>query len=148
MEFIELCKPFGSITTNELYGILRLRSDVFVVEQNCVYLDQDNKDQVCEHLMLLKNKEIIAYARIVPPGVSYKEPSIGRIVSRLNFRGQGYGTELVKLAIENCLRLHGNHPIKIGAQFYLKVFYESFGFNAEGEVYDEDGINHIHMIRA
>ena len=147
MEFTELCKPFDSLTPKELYGILRLRSEIFVVEQNCVFLDADNKDLTCQHLMLFHNKELMAYARIVPAGVSYNEPSIGRIVSSDAARGKGFGKQLVKLAVENCLRLHGNLPIRIGAQLYLKAFYELFGFVAEGEQYDEDGIDHIEMVR-
>jgi ElaA protein len=148
MTITELCKPFQSLTVNELYDCLRLRSDIFVVEQECVFLDADNIDQKCEHMMLLNNKEIVAYARIVPPGVSYKEASIGRVVNSKQFRGKGYGKLLMNLAILNCQRLHPSHSIKIGAQFYLKSFYESFGFVSIGAAYDEDGIEHIHMIKA
>jgi ElaA protein len=147
MNLTELCKPFQSLTLNELYDCLRLRSDIFVVEQKCIFLDADNIDQKCEHLMLLNNKEIVAYARIVPPGVSYKEASIGRVVSSKQCRGKGYGKLLMDLAINNCRRLHPSHDIKIGAQLYLKSFYESFGFVPSGEVYDEDGIDHILMIK-
>jgi len=147
MEFIEICKPFDSLTTKELYEILRLRSEIFVVEQHCIFLDQDNKDFSCQHLMLYANKELMAYARIVPAGLSFEEPSIGRIVSSPAARGKGFGKQLVQLAIENCLRLHGNKPIKIGAQLYLKAFYESFGFEQVSEIYDEDGIDHLDMVR-
>ncbi|WP_158799515.1 GNAT family N-acetyltransferase [Pedobacter sp. L105] len=147
MEFTEICKPFDSLTVKELYAILRLRSEIFVVEQKCVFLDMDNIDQSCQHLMLYHNKELIAYARIVPSGLSYQQPSIGRIVTSSVVRGKGFGKELVKLAIENCERLYGKKQIKIGAQLYLKTFYGSFGFTSVGEVYDEDGIDHIHMIR-
>jgi ElaA protein len=148
MEFTEICKPFEALTPKELYAVLRLRSEIFVVEQNCVYLDPDNKDLSCQHLMLYHQKELIAYARIVPAGVSFTEPSIGRIVSSSTVRGKGFGKELVRLAIENCIRLHGYKPIRIGAQLYLKAFYESFGFVVTSDVYDEDGIDHIEMIRA
>jgi ElaA protein len=147
MEFVEICKPFNSLTVKELYTILRLRSEIFVVEQNCVFLDMDNKDQSCQHLMLYHNKELMAYARIVPPGLSYEQASIGRIVSSSAARGKGFGKQLLQLAIDNCKRLHGNKPIKIGAQLYLKEFYE-FGFVISSEVYDEDGIDHVEMIRA
>lgn len=147
MEFVEICKPFDSLTPVELYAILRLRSEIFVVEQNCIFLDQDNKDQACQHLMLYQNKELMAYARIVPAGLSFTEPSIGRIVSSHAARGKGFGKELLRLSIDNCIRLHGNHPIKIGAQLYLKTFYESFGFVQVSDVYDEDGIDHIDMVR-
>lgn len=148
MEFTELCKPFESLTVDELYAVLKLRSEIFVVEQECVFLDQDGKDQHCQHLMLYQNKELMAYARIVPAGLSFTEPSVGRIVSSHAARGKGFGRELLRLAISNCIRLHGNHPIRIGAQLYLKAFYESFGFVMDSEVYDEDGIDHIEMLRA
>ena len=147
MEYTEICKPFDSLTVKELYAILKLRSEIFVVEQNCVFLDTDGKDFSCQHLMLYQNKELMAYARIVPAGLSFTEPSIGRIVSSHAARGKGFGRQLVSLAISNCLRLHGNKPIKIGAQLYLKSFYESFGFVMQGEEYLEDDILHIDMIR-
>lgn len=145
MEFIEICKPFDSLKPKELYAILKLRSEIFVVEQQCVYLDPDGKDLYAQHLMLYHQKELMAYARIVPPGISFKEASIGRVVSSQKARGKGFGKILVKLAIDNCIRIYGNNPIKIGAQLYLKDFYASFGFVAEGDVYDEDGIDHIIM---
>ncbi|CAM4345947.1 ElaA protein [Pedobacter westerhofensis] len=147
MEFTELCKPFEALTPKELYAILRLRSEIFVVEQNCIFLDMDNKDQECQHLMLYQNKELMAYARIAPAGLTFVQASIGRIVSSQAARGKGFGKQLVQLAIENCIRLNGNNPIKIGAQLYLKAFYESFGFVSEEDFYDEDGIDHVHMIR-
>lgn len=147
MEFTEICKPFDSLTVTELYAVLRLRSEIFVVEQNCVFLDTDNKDLSCQHLMLYHQKTLMAYARIVPAGLSFSEPSIGRIVTATAARGKGFGKQVVQLAIENCERLYGKRPIKIGAQLYLKTFYASFGFIKVGEVYDEDGIDHIDMIR-
>lgn len=147
MEFTEICKPFDALTTKELYAVLRLRSEVFVIEQNCIFLDMDNKDQYCQHLMLYSENELVAYARIVPAGLSYPEPSIGRVVSSDTVRGKGFGRQLLRLSIENCVRLCGNKPIRIGAQLYLKDFYGSFGFVASGDVYDEDGIDHIEMVR-
>ncbi|RAJ30302.1 GNAT family N-acetyltransferase [Pedobacter cryoconitis] len=147
MEYTEICKPFDSLTVKELYAILKLRSEIFVVEQNCVFLDTDGKDLSCQHLMLYQNKELMAYARIVPAGLSFTEPSIGRIVSSHAARGKGFGKQLVSLAIANCRRLYGNKPIKIGAQLYLKSFYESFGFVVYGEEYLEDDILHVDMIR-
>lgn len=147
MEFTEICKPFDALTTKELYAILRLRSEIFVIEQNCIFLDMDNKDQYCQHLMLYTEKELVAYARIVPAGLSYPEPSIGRVVSSNSVRGKGFGRQLLRLSIDNCIRLCGNKPIRIGAQLYLKDFYGSFGFVASGDVYDEDGIDHVEMVR-
>lgn len=147
MEYTEICKPFDSLTVKELYAILKLRSEIFVVEQNCVFLDTDGKDLSCQHLMLYQNKELMAYARIVPAGLSFTEPSIGRIVSSHAARGKGFGKQLVSLAIANCQRLYGNKPIKIGGQLYLKSFYESFGFVVYGEEYLEDDIVHVDMVR-
>ena len=140
-------KSFSELNIYELYAILKLRAKVFVVEQNCVFQDMDDKDQACQHLMLYQKKELMAYARIVPPGVIYAQPSIGRIVSSHAARGKGFGKQLLKLAIENTIRLHGNKAIKIGAQTYLKDFYGSFGFVSQDDPYIEDGIPHIHMIR-
>lgn len=130
-----------------MYELLRLRSEVFVVEQNCVFLDLDNKDQESYHLLLYQNEHLAAYARLVPPGVSYAQMSIGRIITSPETRGTGLGKVLVEMAIEECYKLFGAGPIKIGAQLYAKKFYESFGFEQTGEVYDEDGIDHIHMIK-
>jgi len=141
------CKPFAELTPNELYTIIRLRNEVFVVEQNCVFQDADNKDQHCEHLCGWDGTTLVVYARIVPPHVAYEHMSIGRIVNSPAYRGQGAGKLLLAKAIETCYALHGHHPIQIGAQLYLKKFYESFGFIQSGEVYDEDGIDHIEMIR-
>jgi ElaA protein len=140
------CKPFSELTTEELYHILRLRSEVFVVEQNCVFLDMDNKDLACHHLMGWNEKQLLGYSRIVPPGISYVESSIGRIVSSPAARGMGIGRELLSESIQALYRLHGKRDIRIGAQFYLKDFYESYGFVQTGEIYSEDGIDHVEMM--
>ena len=142
-----ICKAFNELTTLQMYEMLRLRSEVFVVEQNCVFLDMDNKDQECYHLLLYKDGVLEACARLVPPGVSYPQMSIGRIVTSPATRGTGLGKTLVATAIAECYRLFGEGPIQIGAQLYAKGFYEAFGFVQTGEVYDEDGIDHIHMIK-
>jgi len=147
MSFAQICKSFNSLTVHELYDALQLRSDVFVVEQNCVFLDPDGKDQQCHHLLFYKENALVAYARLVPPGLAYTEMSIGRIITSATVRGTGAGRELVNSAIQECYSLFGEGPIKIGAQLYAKGFYESFGFVQSGEVYDEDGIDHIHMIK-
>jgi ElaA protein len=141
-----VCKHFRALTTEELYRILRLRSEVFVVEQNCVFLDMDNKDMVCDHLMGWREDQLMGYSRIVPPGISYVESSIGRIVSLPAARGLGIGRDLLMQSIQALYRLHGKRDIRIGAQYYLKGFYESFGFVQTGEIYPEDGINHIEML--
>jgi ElaA protein len=126
---------------------MRLRNEVFVVEQNCVFQDADGKDQKCYHLMGVVNGELVAYARLVPAKVSYDYVSIGRIVTSPSFRSKGAGKALVSTAIEQCNSLFGEQTIKIGAQLYLKHFYETFGFKQTSEVYDEDGIPHIEMVR-
>jgi ElaA protein len=141
-----VCKSFRELTTEELYIILRLRSEVFVVEQNCVFLDLDNKDFYCDHLMGWKENMLLGYSRIVPPGISYEESSIGRIVSSPAGRGMGVGRELMQQGIQTLYRIHGKRDIRIGAQYYLKEFYESYGFVQTGEIYPEDGINHIEML--
>ncbi len=140
-----LCKFFDELTPHELYAIIRLRNEVFVVEQNCVFQDADNKDQYCHHLMLFNKGELVAYARLVPKGISYEQMSIGRIISSPAYRNTGAGKLLVEKAIILCKELFGEGPIRIGAQLYLKKFYESFGFIQSGDVYDEDGIDHIEM---
>lgn len=143
-----ICKPFDTLTPHEVYAILKLRSEVFVVEQNCVFQDIDDKDRQCYHLMGCAQNDLAAYARLVPAGVSYQFISIGRIVTSPKHRSKGAGKALLNTAIEKCSELFGRQTIKIGAQLYLKKFYESFGFIQEGEVYDEDGILHIEMIRS
>ncbi|MFN8355150.1 MAG: GNAT family N-acetyltransferase [Spirosomataceae bacterium] len=143
-----LIKPFDALTPHELYQILRLRSEVFVVEQNCVFLDMDDKDAHCEHLMAWNEVgQLVAYTRLVPPGISYNEPSIGRVVTSPAQRGLKIGRELMERSIASVEELFGKQPIKIGAQLYLKRFYESLGFMQSDEEYLEDGIPHIEMVR-
>jgi ElaA protein len=140
-------KQFGELTPLELYAILQLRTEVFVVEQNCVFQDMDGKDNYCHHIMGWNNNKLIATARIVPPGISYEFPSIGRVVISPSARGQNAGKELMNQSILVLTSLYGNSNIRIGAQLYLKKFYESFGFEQNGAIYDEDGIDHILMTR-
>lgn len=142
-----IVKSFDELTPQELYAVLRLRSEVFVVEQQCIFLDADNKDQSCFHVMgFAKDGNLIAYARLVPPGLAFEEPSIGRVITSSAGRGTGAGKELLRLSIQHCKQLFGALPVQIGAQLYLKRFYESFGFVQSADVYLEDGIEHIHMI--
>ncbi|MFB9865402.1 GNAT family N-acetyltransferase [Rufibacter immobilis] len=147
MEFDIITKPFEELTPQELYDLLQLRSAVFVVEQNCVFLDPDGLDNQCQHLLFYRGATLEAYARLVPAGVSYPELSIGRIITSAAVRGTGVGYQLVQKAIEETYRLFGPGPIKIGAQLYAKKFYERFGFVQSSDVYDEDGIDHIKMIK-
>lgn len=142
------CKPFAELTVQELYASLQLRSEVFVVEQNCVFLDIDDKDQDSWHLMGWHNNLLVAYTRLVPAGISFTEVSIGRVVTSPKMRKSGAGRLLMKKSIETTYRIFGNTPIRIGAQLYLKNFYESFGFQQSSEVYLEDGIEHIEMLLA
>jgi ElaA protein len=139
-------KSFEKLSVSELYQILTLRSEVFVVEQNCVFLDMDQKDQKSMHLMVWTGADLAAYCRILPPGLAYHEPSIGRVVSSPKHRRTGVGRVMMESAIEKTRQLYGNQPIRIGAQLYLKKFYGSLGFEAQGDVYLEDGIEHIEMI--
>jgi ElaA protein len=141
------CKKFELLNPFELYQLLRLRSDVFVVEQNCVFLDPDNYDQQCYHLMGYILNDLVAYTRIVPAGLIYKEASIGRVVTAKAVRRTGAGKELMQTSIETLFHLFGEQRIKIGAQLYLKHFYESFSFIQTSDVYMEDGIEHIYMLR-
>lgn len=143
-----LLKKFDDLTPDELYSILQLRNEVFVVEQNCVFQDADNKDQYSYHLMGWDGKKLIAYSRIIPPGVVYEFPSIGRVVTSPLARRNESGKTLMKESIKAIEKLFGDAAIKLGAQLYLKKFYESFGFLQSGEIYLEDGIQHIEMIRS
>lgn len=140
-------KKFDELSAKEMYEILKLRSEVFVVEQNCVFLDMDNKDQFAHHLQARIEGNLAAVVRILPPGLAYDEPSIGRVVSSPRYRRKGVGIALMNTAIEETIALYGACNIKIGAQLYLKKFYESFGFVQCSETYLEDDIPHIKMIR-
>ena len=144
-----ILKNFDSLSREELYEILRLRSEIFVVEQNCAFQDMDEKDFCALHLFLrdANNKKIITYARLFQPGDYYFQASIGRVAVKLENRREGLGHHLMKKAIEEIETNFHTKPIKIGAQLYLKEFYESHGFQQIGEEYIEDGIPHIHMLR-
>ena len=147
MQIQWLLKKFEALSPYELYSILQLRNEVFVVEQNCVFQDADDKDQNSYHLMGFNNDKLVAYTRLVPPGESYKEVSIGRVVTSPSVRRSGAGKELMEQSIDAVYKIFGVQPIKIGAQLYLKKFYESFGFEQISDVYLEDGIEHIYMMR-
>lgn len=141
------CKTFNELTPHELYAILQLRSEVFVVEQNCVYQDMDNKDLHSYHLCGWSDDDtLFVYTRLLPAGISYDEASIGRVVTSPKTRGTGAGKELMKKSIQQLHELWGVQPIKIGAQAYLQKFYESLGFVQTSELYLEDGIPHMEML--
>jgi ElaA protein len=141
-------KTFEELNVAELYELLKLRSRVFVVEQDCVFLDMDGLDYRAHHLLGYADGVLSACTRILPAGVAYPEyPSIGRVVTAPEVRGKAFGFALMLESIERLHQLYGKVAIKIGAQLYLKRFYESLGFEQAGEVYLEDGIEHIPMIR-
>lgn len=140
-------KSFGALSAADLYEILRLRNEVFVVEQNCPYQDVDGKDLKSIHLMAFDKGRLAAYCRLLPDGVSFPEHSIGRVITQADYRGSGLGRQLMEKAIKTAREtLFGHVPIRIGAQFYLKRFYESFGFVQTSTIYLEDGIEHIEML--
>lgn len=140
-------KPFETLSVNELYDILRLRSEIFVVEQNCVYLDLDGKDKLALHLFGESEGKIVAYSRLFKPGITFDNASIGRVVVDANYRDRKWGHDLMREAIAE-IQLHfGESKITIGAQLYLKKFYESHGFVQTSEMYLEDDIPHIEMKR-
>ena len=139
-------KSFAALTNIELYKILQLRNEVFVVEQNYIYQDCDNIDVKSHHLSGWKDENIVAYSRILPPGIPYPgAASIGRVVTSSAVRGQYLGRELMSKSLENLYSLFGPVPVIIGAQLYLTKFYESFSFIRRGDVYLEDGIQHVTM---
>ena len=142
-------KHFKELNTTELYQILQLRNEVFIVEQHCPFQDLDDKDLKCYHLIGFdtESQKVMAYTRIVPAGISFEEASIGRVITSPLARKVGIGKQLMNKSIELLEELYGGVSIKIGAQLYLKKFYESFGFQQVEEVYLEDGIEHILMIK-
>jgi ElaA protein len=140
------CKKFDELTPYELYAIMQLRNQVFVVEQQCIFQDADNKDIDCYHVMCMIDHKLAAYARIVPAGISYVETSIGRVVTSPSARSKGIGNILMQKTLETIYALYGKVPVKIGAQLYLKKFYESFAFKQTSDIYIEDDIQHIEMM--
>ncbi|MFK7781558.1 GNAT family N-acetyltransferase [Psychroserpens sp.] len=140
-------KTFQELSTQELYDILQLRSEVFVVEQDCVYQDVDGKDQNALHVLGYKNNVLVAYTRIFKPGYYFEEASIGRVVVKVTEREHQYGYDIMKASIEAIKYNYKVNTIKISAQTYLKRFYNNLEFYEVGEEYLEDGIPHIGMIR-
>lgn len=138
-------KSFESLTVHELYAILQLRSKVFVVEQNCPYQDMDDTDKKALHLFAVDNNKAIAYARLIPPGISYEQASIGRVVVDPDQRGLALGKQLMKEAIKQIQKNFNTSDITISAQLYLLKFYNELGFKETGETYLEDNIPHIKM---
>lgn len=139
-------KKYQELSLDELYAILQLRNEVFIIEQQCPYQDMDDKDKHSWHFMGWQDGQLLAYTRLLPAGVAFDEPSIGRVVTSPSIRRSGIGRILMQKSIEHCHQLFGHTPIQIGAQRYLESFYQSLGFEISGSPYLEDGIPHIHMI--
>jgi ElaA protein len=139
---------FDDLSVREWHDIVAAREAVFVLEQTCAFLDADGADPACHHLVGKVGDEIAAYSRVVPPGLKYEEPSIGRVLTTKAFRGGGYGQALMKEAVARCESLYPGANIRIGAQRYLEKFYGGLGFRTVSEPYDEDGILHVIMLRS
>lgn len=142
-------KPYEDLSTDQLYDIMVLRQEVFVVEQDCPYLDADGRDQGSHHVLGYQKGHLMSYARICAPTVSYPDyASIGRVVTSLDIRGTGEGRKLMLYALEKCRELYPDHDNKISAQYHLRGFYGSLGYKVTGDQYLEDNIPHIAMIRS
>jgi ElaA protein len=139
------CKHFNELGLSELYALMRLRQIVFSVEQDCAYLDADGADFDAHHVLGLEEGELVAYARILKPGVRYEQSSIGRVITAAEIRGTGFGRELMKVALEHCSQLYPGTGVRISAQARLEKFYQSLGFASDGEPYVEDNIPHLAM---
>jgi ElaA protein len=144
-------RSFADLAATELYEVLALRQQVFILEQQCLYDDFDGRDQQAHHLLGWRvahgQRQLAAYLRCLAPGAKYAEMSLGRVVTAPAARGAGIGRELVARGIEHACRQHPGHRIRIGAQAYLERFYQGFGFETVSAPYDEDGILHIDMLR-
>ncbi|MEW9900406.1 GNAT family N-acetyltransferase [Chitinivorax sp. PXF-14] len=146
MQLIWQCKPFSALSTDELYDLMVLRQRVFVLEQACLYLDADGKDKHAYHLMGRdEDGALQGYARLLPAGASYPDPSFGRVVTAPEARGLGLGHALAGEIMACMARLFPAQAITIGAQAHLQGFYGGYGFVAVGAVYLEDGIPHLDM---
>lgn len=141
------CKAFSDLSLEELYSMMVLRQEVFVVEQDCPYLDADGKDLESYHVFGYANGELVAYTRIVKPGISYPEVSIGRVVSAIKHRGKEYGVKIMEASHGYIKQLLGSVSIRISAQCYLEKFYSDLGYEPTGKEYLEDGIPHMEMLR-
>lgn len=144
---------FEALTTAELYSALRLRAEVFVVEQNCAFQDVDGLDALAVHLLgettdAQAKEPLLAYARLLPAGTAFAEASIGRVVTSPTARGSGLGHRLMAQAIGELHRRWGVQAIRIGAQAHLQSYYRQSGFEPQGDIYLEDGIDHIEMVKS
>ena len=139
-------KNLSECSAEDLYEILKLRQDIFIIEQNCIYDDIDGLDKISAHLLMLNNQgRLIGYLRIVPAGEKFEEVSLGRIAVRLEERGNGYGRELILKGLEKALEV-SESAVRIEAQSHLEEYYSGLGFNSTSDVYDLDGIPHLQMV--
>ena len=141
-----ILKHFNELENAELYEILQLRSKVFVLEQNCAYVDEDGKDLTAFHLFKKADDKIVAYCRLLAPGDSFAEASIGRVITHPHYRRSGFGKDMMPVALKETRKMFNTSSIRIGAQCYLIKFYESFGFVVDSGVYLEDNIEHVEML--
>lgn len=140
-------KHYRDLTLNEFHDIIALRLNAFVVEQNCPYLDLDGKDKKAYHVICRDGKgDIVATARILPPGIAYSNVAVGRVVTSEAIRGHGVGHDLMEKAMDFCLLEFGNEPIRISAQKHLENYYGKHKFLTTGKEYLEDGIPHVEML--
>lgn len=147
MDLVFQWKQLDDLSTRELYAIIQAREAVFVVEQACAYQEVDGLDLRSWHLSVLKDGELAAYVRVVEPGLKYEQPSIGRVLTLAKFRSLKIGYALVAEAIRFTEAHYPGTGIRIGAQAHLQKFYGSLGFEPVGDIYDEDGIPHIDMLK-
>jgi len=144
-------RPFEGLSLATLYALLRARAEVFIVEQDCAYQDLDNADHHAEHIIGwsdgVASPEILAYCRVLPPGIKFPDASIGRVITTAAGRGCGIGQALMHRAINRCEERFPGSAIRISAQLYLERFYSELGFRTVSDIYDEDGIPHIEMVR-
>ena len=143
MDFV--CLPFSDLTNDQLYDLIALRTLVFVVEQDCPYQEADGKDKEALHLLGMEGGQLAGYSRILPPGVSYSEASLGRVVIHPDFRGRQLGYTLMEETMNQIEAHFGIVPVKISAQEHLRNYYGRFNFSQCGDGYLEDGIPHIPM---
>lgn len=146
------CKTFTQLDIDALFDVLKMRQDIFIVEQDCVYSDIDEWDKNALHLCGYRNESqtqnsLSVYARIIPPGLKFKEAAIGRVIVSPGFRGAGAGSTLMQKSLAICAKEFPGCAVRISAQAHLEVFYQNLGFRAISEPYDEDGIEHLDMLR-
>lgn len=146
MERTHFILPFEQLSLDDFHDMIALRLAIFVIEQDCPYQDLDGKDKKAFHVLIKENDKVIATARILPPGISYNEVSIGRVVVDTNQRGKAIGHELVKICMEFIARQFGQVPVRISAQSHLVHFYNAHGFESTGKEYLEDNIPHTEML--